>query len=87
MTELVQVEVVEHYRDAEGQTRGRWRWHSSGELTPEKASELVKLLKGTHGAARASCSAFEVLAVRSSFALKLIEPPSELALASHEGRQ
>ncbi len=71
MAELVQVEVVEHYRDAQGKQRGRWRWHSSGALSAEEATVLVRHLRNTYGAARATCNMFDATALRQSFGLTL----------------
>lgn len=72
--QLCLVEVAEHYVDAGGARRARWRRLHEAELSVEQARDAVHSLRRTYGAARVTCAAFEVVALRNSFALKLIEP-------------
>lgn len=68
-----QIEVAQPYVDASGTKRARWVRHGSASLTSAEASERAKELKEQHGAARITCPVFEVVALRKSFGLKLIE--------------
>lgn len=71
--EACEVEVVERYQEG-SQTRGRWRRLYRAHMTAVEAGRIARELRDQHGGARITCPQFEVVALRHSFALKLIEP-------------
>ena len=69
----VKVQVAQSYLDGAGITRARWVDHGTDELAASEAEAFVKALRQRFGAARVECAAFEAVALRNSFGLKLIE--------------